>query len=355
MSNSSLRRIYTRNPNGKKWFGKRPALFTVKAEEVIDDPGVEIVIEALGFQTAAQLPQFRDYFLRAFAQRKIRRDLRQGGAGALRQRDLGRGKKSGQQLRFEACVGGGIPVIRSLSESFAVEEPEAIFGIVNGTCNYILSQMEKSGKPYAEALQRGAEKGYAETNPASDVNGSDAEAKLLLLSLVAFGLQIQPGTTWRKGIEEIHAGGFSLRPTHRREHDQATRRGQARKDRRCRCLSHRSWCRGTTFSPASTARPMRSVLPAKAAAARAARAIAIMFWSVPEPAAVRRRWPCSAMFASSRAAHENSTGVAESHRAGHAKSSTRRRNRRLVLRSLRRQRPRRHCRRYRSRLLAASA
>ena len=59
-------KIYTRNPRGKKWFKKRPKLFTAKAEEVIDDPRVEIVIEALGFQSASQLPQFRDYFLRAF-------------------------------------------------------------------------------------------------------------------------------------------------------------------------------------------------------------------------------------------------------------------------------------------------
>jgi len=99
-------------------------------------------------------------------------------------------------------------VIRSLSESFAIEEPEAIFGIVNGTCNYILSQMEKSGKPYAEALKEAQEKGYAETNPASDVNGSDAEAKLILLSLVGFGLQLQPGRIWRKGIEDIQAVDF---------------------------------------------------------------------------------------------------------------------------------------------------
>ena len=117
-------------------------------------------------------------------------------------------KKSGRQLRFEACVGGGIPVIRSLSESFAVEQPEAVFGIVNGTCNYILSQMEKSGKPYAEALKEAQQKGYAETNPAADVSGSDAEAKLLLLSAVAFGLQIHPGRIWRKGIEEIQAVDF---------------------------------------------------------------------------------------------------------------------------------------------------
>jgi homoserine dehydrogenase len=203
-----LRRIYTRNPKGKKWFKKRPKLFTAKAEEVIDDPGVEIVIEALGFQTAAQLPQFRDYFLRAFARGKSVVTSDKAVLARYGKEIWAAAKKTGQQLRFEACVGGGIPVIRSLSESFAAEEPEAIFGIVNGTCNYILSQMEKSGKPYAEALKEAQEKGYAETNPASDVSGSDAEAKLLLLSLVAFGLQILPGTTWRKGIEEIHAVDF---------------------------------------------------------------------------------------------------------------------------------------------------
>jgi homoserine dehydrogenase len=117
-------------------------------------------------------------------------------------------EQSGRQLRFEACVGGGIPIIRSLTESFAVEEPEAVFGIVNGTCNYILSQMEKSGKPYTQALREAQQKGYAETNPTADVSGNDAEAKLLLLAAVTFGLQLQPGTTWRKGIEEIHAVDF---------------------------------------------------------------------------------------------------------------------------------------------------
>src|SRR6266508_3252749 len=98
--------------------------------------------------------------------------------------------------------------MRALSESFAAEEPEAIFGIVNGTCNYILSQIERSGKPYADALKEAQHKGYAETNPSADVDGSDAEAKLLLLSRVAFGLQIQPGTIWRKGIQDIHAVDF---------------------------------------------------------------------------------------------------------------------------------------------------
>jgi homoserine dehydrogenase len=203
-----LRKIYTRRPKNKKWFAKKPSLFTTKAEDVLDDPGVDIVIEALGSQQPSELPQFRDYFLRAFRNGKsivtsdkavLARFGKEIWAGA---------EQHGRQLRFEACVGGGIPVIRSLSQSFAVEEPEAIFGIVNGTCNYILSQMEKSAKPYATALAEAQQKGYAETNPTADVSGRDAEAKLLLLTRLGFGLDIQPGTIWRRGIEDIHAVDF---------------------------------------------------------------------------------------------------------------------------------------------------
>jgi homoserine dehydrogenase len=89
-----------------------------------------------------------------------------------------------------------------------VEEPQAVFGIVNGTCNYILSQMEKGSKPYARALKEAQANGYAETNPRADVSGTDAEAKLLLLAMVAFGLQLKPGTLWRRGIEDVHSIDF---------------------------------------------------------------------------------------------------------------------------------------------------
>jgi homoserine dehydrogenase len=203
-----LRRVYTRNPNNKKWFKHRPDLFTSQAIEVIDDPAVEIVIEALGFQETRDLSIFRDYILRAFEKGKSVVTADKAVLARYGAEIWAAAHQSGRHLRFEACVGGGIPVIRSLTESFAIEEPEAVFGIVNGTCNYILSQMEKSAKPYAEALKEAQQKGYAETNPTADVSGSDAEAKLILLSSVVFGLQLQPGTTWRKGIEDIHAVDF---------------------------------------------------------------------------------------------------------------------------------------------------
>jgi homoserine dehydrogenase len=203
-----IRKIFTRNPPGKKWFSRHPELFTAKAEEVIDDPGVKIVIEVLGCQDQDLLTTFRDYILRAFEKGKSVVTSDKAVLARFGKEIWAAAETYGRQLRFEACVGGGIPIIRSLSESFAVEEPEAVFGIVNGTCNYILSQMEKSGKPYAEALKEAQQKGYAETDPAADVSGSDAEAKLLLLNAVAFGLELQPGTTWRKGIEELHAVDF---------------------------------------------------------------------------------------------------------------------------------------------------
>ena len=203
-----LRKIYTRRPRNKKWFGRKQSLFTTRAEDVLDDPSIDIVIEALGFQKPSQLPQFRDYILRAFRQGKSVVTSDKAVLARFGKEIWEAAEKHGRQLRFEACVGGGIPVIRSLSESFIVEEPEAIFGIVNGTCNYVLSQMEKRAKPYAEALAEAQRKGYAETNPSADVSGADAEAKLLLLSRTGFGLHIEPGTIWRKGIEDIHAVDF---------------------------------------------------------------------------------------------------------------------------------------------------
>lgn len=203
-----IRKIFTRDPKAKKWYGSHSSLFTNKADEAIDDPGVEIVIEALGSQEPSHLPLMRDYILRALQNGKPVVTSDKAVLARFGEEIWATVKKSGQPLRFEACVGGGIPIVRSLSESFAVEEAQAVFGIVNGTCNYILSQMEKNSKPYASALKEAQRNGYAETNPAADVTGSDAEAKLLLLVLIAFGLQLRPGRIWCKGIEEIHPIDF---------------------------------------------------------------------------------------------------------------------------------------------------
>jgi homoserine dehydrogenase len=300
-----LRKIYTRNPREKKWFKKHPKLFTAKPEEVIDAAGVDIVIEALGFQHPSQLPQFRDFFLRAFRNGKSVVTSDKAVLARYGKEIWASAKKTGQQIRFEACVGGGIPVIRSLSESFAVEQPEAVFGIVNGTCNYILSQMEKSGKPYAEALAEAQQKGYAETNPASDVNGSDAEAKLLLLSAVA---SVSKSSRARSGVR---ASKRFRRSTFATLNGSAQARSSSSRWRGAvvpwsRFSWRRLWCRGRTFLPGSMAPRTRSALRAEAAAPAAAAGTAIMFWSDRAPAADQPPWPCSATSASWRAANASS-------------------------------------------------
>ena len=201
-------KIYTRRPKGKKWYASHPSLFTTKAEEVIDHPAADIIIEALGFQEDKELAGFKELIIRALKKRKpvVTSDkavlARYGGE------IWEAARRYGGEIRFEACVAGGVPIIRSITESFAAEEPEAVYGIVNGTCNYVLSEMGRSGKSYEAALKEAQERGYAETDPKADTSGRDAEAKLILLAAVTFGLDAEPGVIWRKGIEEIHAVDF---------------------------------------------------------------------------------------------------------------------------------------------------
>src|SRR3990172_669929 len=106
-----LRKIFTRNPAGKKWHASRQALFTAKAEDVIDDPQVDIVIEALGCQEAEQLARFRDYILRAFAKGKSVVTSDKAVLAHYGKEIWAAAAKSGRSLRFEACVGGDIPIV----------------------------------------------------------------------------------------------------------------------------------------------------------------------------------------------------------------------------------------------------
>jgi len=206
--NLEIVKIYTRHPEAKRWYSIYPRLFTTKAEEVIDHPDVDIIVEALGFQEEKQLSAFRNYIIRAFEKGKSVVTSDKAVLARFGKEIWAAAERCGKELRFEACVGGGIPIIRSLHESFAAEEPESIYGIVNGTCNYVLSEMKRSGKSYEEALREAQERGYAETDPKADTTGMDAEAKLILLAAVTFGLHTEPGMIWRKGIDEIHAIDF---------------------------------------------------------------------------------------------------------------------------------------------------
>ncbi len=112
-------------------------------------------------------------------------------------------RAAGVQLRFEAAVAGVVPVIRVIQESLAATEITKVFGIVNGTTNFILSEMASTGASYEEILRRAQELGYAEADPTEDVNGADAAAKMAILARLAFHSPVGLGDVDFEGIEEI--------------------------------------------------------------------------------------------------------------------------------------------------------
>jgi homoserine dehydrogenase len=111
--------------------------------------------------------------------------------------------EAGVQLRFEAAVAGVIPVIRVIQESFGTTEIEKVFGIVNGTTNFILSEMAASGADYDDVLARAQELGYAEADPTEDVNGADAAAKMAILARLAFHTPVNLEQVDYEGIETV--------------------------------------------------------------------------------------------------------------------------------------------------------
>jgi homoserine dehydrogenase len=112
-------------------------------------------------------------------------------------------REAGVQLRFEAAVAGVIPIVRTIQESFGVTEIDKVFGIVNGTTNFILSEMAATGAAYERVLARAQELGYAEADPSDDVGGADAAAKMAILARLAFHTPVTLEQVACEGIEAI--------------------------------------------------------------------------------------------------------------------------------------------------------
>ena len=182
--------------------GRRPEIAGVLRrsegdfDAILDDS--EIVVELIGGTDPA-----RDYVLRA---------LRAGRHVVTANKQLiaqfgdelfEAAREAGVQLRFEAAVAGVVPVIRVIQESLAATEITKVFGIVNGTTNFILTEMASTGASYADALRRAQELGYAEADPSDDVGGADAAAKMAILARLAFGSPVALADVSYAGITEI--------------------------------------------------------------------------------------------------------------------------------------------------------
>ncbi|HET8638868.1 MAG TPA: homoserine dehydrogenase [Solirubrobacterales bacterium] len=112
-------------------------------------------------------------------------------------------REAGVQLRFEAAVAGVIPIVRAIQDSFGATEIAKVFGIVNGTTNFILTEMAATGAAYEDVLARAQELGYAEADPSEDVNGADAAAKMAILARLAFHTPVTLDEVAYEGIEQV--------------------------------------------------------------------------------------------------------------------------------------------------------
>ena len=201
-------KVFTRTPRGKPRYETSPELFTTDPAGVTRHPDADIVVEVLGAGGAEDLRAQKEWVLDALRNGKSVVTANKALLVAHGEEIWATARECGRAVRFEACVGGGIPIIGPLTQSLSAERPAAVYGLVNGTCNYILTEMAGKGRSYGDALASAQALGYAEADPDADVSGRDAEAKLLLLSSITFGARLQPGVIHRKGIERIHAIDF---------------------------------------------------------------------------------------------------------------------------------------------------
>jgi homoserine dehydrogenase len=190
-------RALVRDPTVDREYLPDPSILTTDFGAVVDDPEIQLVAEVMG-----GIEPTGDYVLRL---------LRSGRpvVSANKQLVARRGAElfatassAGVQLRFEASVCAAIPVIKVLRESLSFSRVHRVLGIVNGTTNFILTQMEH-GADYGEALAEAQRLGYAEADPTDDVSGADAAAKMAILATVAFGTRVTLDDVWHAGIEEI--------------------------------------------------------------------------------------------------------------------------------------------------------
>ena len=140
-------------------------------------------------------------------------------------------EKNGVALNFEAAVGGAIPIVKTLREGLAGNSLARIYGILNGTCNYILTRMEQEKLPFADCLKEAQRLGYAEADPTFDVEGHDTAQKLAILASLAFGTKVEQSAVYVEGISSIAPEDLAGRRA-RLPREAARRRGQDRQGHR---------------------------------------------------------------------------------------------------------------------------
>lgn len=195
-----IAKVLVRNKNKKRAVEIPDDIITTDFDEILNDDSIKIVVEVMGGMEPA-----RDYMLKCMDKKKHivtanKMLLATGGDELFQKAD-----EMGIMFQYEASVAGGIPIIKGIDESLTANKIETLYGIVNGTTNYILSKMETEGAAFDDVLKEAQEKGYAEADPTSDIESYDAQYKLAILASLAFGTKIDVNNVYREGITKIEA------------------------------------------------------------------------------------------------------------------------------------------------------
>lgn len=180
------------------------SLLTTDAHSVIDSAEVDVIIELVGGTTVA-----RDFVLRALRNGKPVVTANKALLAYHGEEIFATARENGVDVYYEASVGGGIPIIKTLREGLSANNFTAIYGILNGTCNYILTRMENEGILFDDVLKQAQELGYAEAEPSLDIDGDDTGHKTCVLASLAFGKWFAMSDICMEGIrgialEDIH-------------------------------------------------------------------------------------------------------------------------------------------------------
>jgi len=179
-------------------FAVDPGILTTDAEAVIGDPDVDIVVELIGGYEPA-----KSFILKAINYGKHVVTANKALLAKHGDEVFSAAAQKGVEVGFEASVGGGIPLIRSIKEGLVANRIQGLFGILNGTANYILTKMTDQGRAFSEVLKEAQDLGYAEADPTFDVEGIDTAHKLTILLSIAYGVPIDSKSVYTEGISKV--------------------------------------------------------------------------------------------------------------------------------------------------------
>lgn len=191
-------KVLVRDLNKKRAIDIPADIFTTDANDILNNNEIDLVVEVMG-----GIEQSKVYLTQALKNKKHIVTANKDVIAECGVELLSLAKEMGCDLFYEASVGGGIPIIRTLKDGLASDKITKMMGIVNGTTNYILTKMSQEGMSYEVALKKAQDLGFAEPDPTSDVEGLDAARKILILATLGFSMNIDLGDVYTVGISGI--------------------------------------------------------------------------------------------------------------------------------------------------------